>query len=44
LLAGIADKVIDRGTLVYNGTRIFAPTEKIRVLPALKTLMTAGKW
>ncbi len=44
LLAGIADKVIDRGILVYNGTRAFAPNEKIRVIPASDILTTAGKW
>jgi len=44
LLAGIADKVIDRGILVYNGARAFAPNEKIRVIPAAEILTTAGKW
>jgi hypothetical protein len=30
--------------LVYNGARAFAPSEKIRVIPAAEILTTAGKW
>jgi hypothetical protein len=44
LLTGVADKVIDRGILVYSGARAFAPHEKIRVIPAAEILTTAGKW
>jgi len=44
LLAGIADNVIDRGILVYSGTHSFAPSDKIRVLPASEVLVAAGKW
>lgn len=44
LQAGIADKVIDRGIVVYNGTRTFAASDKIRVVPAAEILIAAGKW
>jgi predicted AAA+ superfamily ATPase len=44
LQTGIADKVIDRGVLVYNGTRSFSVNEKIRVAPATEVLTDAGKW
>jgi hypothetical protein len=44
LQAGIADKVIDRGILVYNGTRTFSASDKIRVVPAAEVLTTAAKW
>jgi len=38
------DLLIDRGILVYNGTRAFAPHEKIRVIPAPEILTTSAKW
>ena len=44
LQTGIADKVIDRGILVYNGTRTFAPSDRIRVIPAAEILTAAGNW
>lgn len=44
LQAGIADKVIDRGILVYSGTQSFAASNKIRVMPAPEVLAAAGKW
>jgi hypothetical protein len=44
LQTGIADKVIDRGLVVYNGTRTFAASDKIRVVPAAEMLNAAGKW
>lgn len=44
LQTGITDKVIDRGILVYNGTRTFAANDNIRVVPAAEILATAGKW
>ena len=44
LQAGIADKVIDKGILVYNGTRTFPASDKIRVVPAAEILTTAAKW
>lgn len=44
LQAGVADKVIDGGILVYNGTRTFAVSEQIRVVPAVEILTTPGKW
>jgi hypothetical protein len=37
-------RIIDRGILVYNGTRSFAASEKIRVIPAADLLTTAAKW
>jgi transposase len=40
LQAGIADKVI----LVYNGTRAFPASDKIRVVPVAEILTTAAKW
>ena len=44
LQSGITDKVIDRGVLVYNGTRAFPAGDKIHVVPAAKILTTAAKW
>jgi len=44
LQASIADKVIDRGILVYNGTRTFSVSEQIRAVPAAEILATAAKW
>ncbi len=44
LQAGIADKVIDRGIVVYNGTRTFAASDNVRVVPAPEILIAAGKW
>lgn len=45
LQAGIADKVIDNGILVYNGTRSFPASDKIRVVPAAEILTTTvAKW
>lgn len=44
LEAGIADKVIDHGYLIYNGQRAFAANEKIRVIPAAEILNLSGKW
>jgi len=44
LQAGITDKVIDRGVLVYNGIRAFPASDKIRVVPAAEILTTAAKW
>lgn len=31
-------------TMVYNGTRTFAASDKIRVVPAAEILIAAGKW
>jgi uncharacterized protein len=44
LQAGIADGVIDRGIVVYNGTRSFAANDHIRVVPASELLTSASKW
>jgi uncharacterized protein len=44
LQAGIADGVIDKGIVVYNGTRSFAANEHIRVVPASELLTSAAKW
>jgi predicted AAA+ superfamily ATPase len=44
LQAAIEDAVIDRGVLVYNGTRAFAVNDAIRVIPAAQLLTTAAKW
>lgn len=44
LQAGIADKVIDKGLLVYNGTRAFSASDKIRIVPAAEILAMAAKW
>jgi predicted AAA+ superfamily ATPase len=44
LQAGIADKLIDKGILVYNGTRALPASDKIRVVPAAEILTTAAKW
>jgi len=44
LQAGIADKIIDRGILVYNGTRAFAVSEEIRVAPAAEILTDPRSW
>jgi uncharacterized protein len=44
LQSGIADQLIDRGILAYNGTRTFAVNEKIRVVPAAEILMSAEEW
>jgi hypothetical protein len=44
LQGGVADGVIDRGILAYNGTRAFVVNEKIRVAPAAELLTTAAKW
>lgn len=37
------DLLIDRGIVVYNGTRTFAASDKIRVVPAAEILIAAGK-
>ncbi|HUL82852.1 MAG TPA: ATP-binding protein [Gammaproteobacteria bacterium] len=45
LQAGVADEIIDRGLVVYNGTRAFAASDEVRVVPAKDLLtMAAGKW
>jgi predicted AAA+ superfamily ATPase len=44
LQAGVDDGVIDRGIVVYNGTRTFAVSGKIRVVPATELLTAAAKW
>jgi uncharacterized protein len=41
---GVTDKVIDRGVLVYNGTRTFSLSKTVRVVPAVEILTTSGKW
>lgn len=38
LQSGIADGVIHRGVLIYNGTRAFAASEKISIVPAAEVL------
>ena len=42
--AGIDDKVINKGILVYNGTSSFPVSDKIRVVPAAEILTTGAKW
>lgn len=44
LQAGIDDKVIDKGILVYNGARSFPVSDEIRVVPAAEILTTGTKW
>jgi hypothetical protein len=41
LLAGIADDVIHKGYVVYNGTREFQVSDTISVIPA--TQLLSGK-
>lgn len=41
LQAGIDDGVIHRGRVIYNGTRTFAVSEKISVVPAIQALKQA---
>lgn len=41
LEAGIDDGVIHRGIVIYNGTRAFAASEKISILPATQALRRA---
>lgn len=43
LQSGIADEVIDRGILVYKGSREFAVSDRIRVVPAVEILTSWGK-
>jgi hypothetical protein len=43
--SGIADKVIDRGALlVYGGTRSFALSDELRVVPAADLLTGPAAW
>jgi hypothetical protein len=44
LQAGVARKIIDRGILVYSGTRSFAVSDEVRVVPADDLLASAAKW
>ncbi len=44
LQAGIADGLIDRGILVYNGPRSFQVSDAIRVVPAKELLTSAARW
>ena len=44
LQTGIADGVIHRGAVVYSGTRAFAASEKIVVIPAIQALGIDFEW
>jgi predicted AAA+ superfamily ATPase len=44
LQSGVADKIIHRGIVVYNGTRAFSVNDRIRVVPAAEILTSAATW
>ncbi len=44
LQAGVAEKIIHRGILVYNGARTFAVDKNIRVVSAGELLSLGGDW
>ena len=40
LKTGLADGVIHRGLVIYNGSRAFQASDKVSVMPALQALAT----